>query len=156
MPQPAPSYSIERVETAAGLQEEIDLRIEVFHREQGFSVELEVDEHDVVPGPTAHFVIRLQAHGAVVGTVAIPFAQCIGANRPLGSRKYGFGSILVRHAEQWALSAAAQEGGLQTVISSQEQAMPFYQRLGYTAEARGDKYPDEGVPHQKMVKWLSA
>ena len=53
-----------------------------------------------------------------------------------------------------ALEAQAQKLGAQKIeLSAQEQAMGFYQKLGY--QAVGDLYNDEHCPHMLMVKTLS-
>lgn len=162
MPAPAPPYVVERVEALDVLREELDLRVEVFVKEQGFALELEQDAHDQLE-TTAHFVLRLLQNPGrpVVGTVrAHRYAEkaykigriCVRAD----CRKYGFGSVLIARAEQWVAEDARETyPGVKTVralIESQEQAIPFYNRVGY--EGEGEFFLDEGVPHRKMVKQL--
>ncbi|EJD54620.1 hypothetical protein AURDEDRAFT_179733 [Auricularia subglabra TFB-10046 SS5] len=202
MPAPAPPYIVERVEALDVLQEELDLRIEVyadhsyisgldeisidegrFVKEQGFALELEKDEHDQLETAT-HFVLRLQQNPErpVVGTVRVHrYAEkaykigriCVRAD----CRKYGFGSVLIARAEEWAIADACKAypsvQSVRALIEAQEQAMPFYNRCGY--EGEGELFFDEvsaelvmtgderrvvlnlilqGVPHRKMFKQL--
>lgn len=62
----------------------------------------------------------------------------------------GVGSALVRELEQ----AAEEQGASQIVLNARDTAIPFYERLGYTAE--GDTFISEltGIPHRFMRKRL--
>ena len=61
-------------------------------------------------------------------------------------RKHGLGAKAVQRLEK-----EAQKLGLKKIeLSAQQQAMNFYQKLGY--ESFGDIYYDEWCPHITMVK----
>ncbi|KAH9943238.1 acyl-CoA N-acyltransferase [Epithele typhae] len=148
-----------------------DVRIEVFHREQGFPLETEVDEFD---DAATHFLLRLTPSMQPIGTI-----RCVrgphGAYYKLtrlailhGFRKHRFGRALVLALHDYirtdvrARAAAAAAPGpagspeptsVTVVCSSQLPAKGFYAKFGYVAE--GDEYDDEGEPHQKMVARLS-
>lgn len=142
MSLPAPAFVIERAETAEALQEAIDLRIQVFVDEQRFPLDTEVDEHDTL-APTAHFVLRLLPARAVGGTIRIRRAPggyykierlCVRTD----SRKYGFGALLVKHAQDWALADAppGPHKHIEALVHAQIPVIPFYKRLGYAEEVR--------------------
>ena len=42
--------------------------------------------------------------------------------------------------------------GTQITLGAQLQALPFYEKLGYTAE--GQEFIDAGIPHREMIKNL--
>ncbi|KAH7100593.1 acyl-CoA N-acyltransferase [Auriculariales sp. MPI-PUGE-AT-0066] len=160
MPLPPPEYTVERLSTEDALQESIKLRFRVFTDEQGFPAETEVDEHDNLIG-TTHIAIRLTQDGTMVGTIRIRHTPgqyyklerlCIRED----SRKYGFGSILVAAAHQWAKEdLVMSHPGEQLIIVcySQLHAIKFYQKFGYIPE--GEPFDEDGAPHQKLLLQLS-
>lgn len=62
-------------------------------------------------------------------------------------RGRGVGADIMRHIMDEAVDAASVETVL---LSAQEGAFAFYERLGFTAE--GDVYLDAGIPHRDM-RW---
>ncbi|KJA29812.1 hypothetical protein HYPSUDRAFT_50313 [Hypholoma sublateritium FD-334 SS-4] len=131
----APAYEIVRARTPAEIQQCIDLRIAVFHTEQGFPLDTEVDAYDALPS-TAHFLLRLASTGAPAGTIR--------ATRPAGApyykltrlavhaayRAHRLGAALARHLHAWALADARAAAGAsaraEIVAHSQIPAMGFY------------------------------
>ncbi len=124
------------------------VRTQVFHQEQGFSLEGEFDETD----KTAHHIVacedgtpvgtgRLFSENGLVwhiGRVAV-LPQCRGQH--LGAR-------MMTEMEQ----KARELGGTSVELSAQVQARGFYATLGYAP--RGEEYLDEHCPHIDMVKTL--
>ncbi|KAI0320657.1 acyl-CoA N-acyltransferase, partial [Amylostereum chailletii] len=85
-------------EQPALIQQCYDVRIEVFHHEQGFSLELEIDEMDAT---ATHFLLRLLPSHTPIGTIRA-FKAPGDAHYTLGRlailktyRKYRFGRELV-------------------------------------------------------------
>ncbi|KZT24597.1 acyl-CoA N-acyltransferase [Neolentinus lepideus HHB14362 ss-1] len=136
-----------------------DVRIAVFVDEQGFPLDVEIDEADETAG---HFLLRLVPSLTPIGTIR--------AYRPNGApyyklgrlavlkdyRKYGFGRELVLALHAWVIQDAKARGrtGTIPVIShSQIPVKRFYAKLGYIEE--GEEFDEDGAPHQKMVTHLS-
>jgi ElaA protein len=124
----------------------------VFIDEQGVPEDLELDGLDAA---CAHFLATASdVDGAIVdvGTARLKpnggqaKAQRVAVARAW--RKRGVGQALMA-----ALEEDARARGLSAVVlSSQVSAIPFYERLGYTAS--GPVYEDAGIPHRDMRKPL--
>lgn len=135
------------------------VRTEVFVAEQGVPPELELDELD---GSADHFVAYDGERAVGAGRLVVEEPGFEGADRRLGpvahlgrlavrrdARGSGLGVELVA-----AIEARAAERGLGVVLlSSQTQALGFYERLGYTAY--GPEFDDAGLPHRWMSKELA-
>ena len=125
------------------------IRQAVFVEEQGFA-----NEFDDTDDSAWHVVLSIDGEPAACGRT-FPKEGCDGT--------YIIGRVAVlppfrgRRAGRMlmgALEAQAQKLGAQRIeLSAQEQAMGFYQKLGY--QAVGDLYNDEHCPHMLMVKTLS-
>ena len=125
------------------------VRQEVFIREQGVPVELELDEFD----PTA------------VHALAYQNTQCIGTGRlvDLGNGKAQIGRMAVlakfrgkgvgKQILQKLVELAASQGAQEIILHSQVSAIPFYEKLGFTAE--GASYDEAGIPHRNMILTLA-
>ncbi|KIJ69947.1 hypothetical protein HYDPIDRAFT_121162 [Hydnomerulius pinastri MD-312] len=137
----------------------INVRIDVFVHEQGFPLDVEVDEQD----PTAtHILLRLLPSLTPIGTIRAHKVE--GANYYKLSRlavlklyrQYRFGRDLVLALHQWVKDDAKQTGEMQVakvVNHSQLPVKAFYSKFGYQSE--GDEFDEDGAPHQKMVAYLS-
>jgi len=68
------------------------------------------------------------------------------------ARGTGAGKLVMGFLEAAALARHGASGSVRVEISAQDQAMPFYERLGYTAY--GEAYLDEGIPHHDAFKDL--
>ena len=125
-----------------------NIRKAVFVEEQAVPLELEMDEYD---GIATHFLMRdaeqtplatarlLDKHGlAKIGRVAVRKEV----------RGLGLGLTLM----QFVLDEARQRGFTEAVLDSQTYAIPFYTRLGFTAE--GGEFDDAGIPHFLMRRNL--
>jgi predicted GNAT family N-acyltransferase len=142
------TYSITVVQTPAEREACYDIRKAVFVEEQAVPLELEMDEYDDV---AVHFLLRdsgrtplatarlLDKHGlAKIGRVAVLKE----------ARGYGLGLMLM----QFVLDEARRRGFTEAVLDSQTYAIPFYARLGFTAE--GEEFDDAGIPHFLMRRKL--
>ncbi|KIP12759.1 hypothetical protein PHLGIDRAFT_97410 [Phlebiopsis gigantea 11061_1 CR5-6] len=107
-----------------------DLRVEVFHREQGFSVEDEFDQYDEA---ATHVLLRLTPSLTPVGTIRV--------TRPAGTyykltrlvvrkdyRRFRFGRELVEFHREWVRQDARAAGQPEARIHchSQLYVRPFY------------------------------
>lgn len=141
-------WRIIRARTADEREEALDVRHEVFVEEQGVSVDLEHDQYD---DHATHFV-------------AYDGDQPVGAAR---LREYddGIGKIervavrAPRRGEGWgrkimaAVETAAREEGFVTLrLDSQNDAIGFYERLGY--EVVSEPFMDAGILHRTMIRAL--
>ncbi|WP_114570612.1 GNAT family N-acetyltransferase [Exiguobacterium flavidum] len=123
------------------------IRERVFVEEQGVPRELEYDEHDA----TAIHLLVLDENGRPVAT---------GRTRPYDEDKMkvervatiaalrgkGFGYELMSAMER----VARREGRMILTLGAQVQAIPFYERLGYSIVS--EEFEDAGIPHRTMEK----
>ncbi|NEQ44569.1 MAG: GNAT family N-acetyltransferase [Leptolyngbya sp. SIOISBB] len=120
------------------------VRTEVFVHEQKIPVELEIDNLDLV---SQHVLAmydgcpvgtgRLTPHGRI-GRVAV--------SRPL--RRQGVGLCIMEQL----LELARQHNHREVVLSAQQHAVEFYEKLGFQCE--GDTFLDVGIWHVTMRKRL--
>jgi predicted GNAT family N-acyltransferase len=141
-------YSIILAQTPAEREACYDIRKAVFVHEQAVPLELELDEYD---DGAVHFLLRdtaqtplatarlVDKHGlAKIGRVAVLKE----------ARGQGLGLMLM----QFVLDEARRLGFTEAVLDSQTYAIPFYARLGFTAE--GEEFDDAGIPHFLMRRTL--
>ena len=133
-------------------QAEVDaalaLREDVFVREQGVSLEEELDGLD---GAAVHLVVV--DDGAVVGTCRLVFEGTtvkLGRMAVARSRRgLGLARALLTEAE----GQSRARGARRIVLAAQLSAEPLYERAGY--DAYGDVFLDAGIDHVMMAKGLS-
>ncbi|MDN4477103.1 GNAT family N-acetyltransferase [Demequina lignilytica] len=157
------------VATAAQLEDAMRVRFAVFVDEQGVSPEVERDAQDDDPR-TVH-VIAYADSGEPLGTGRLlaphtdEFHADHGAMDPatphIGrlavvaeARGTGAGRVLMEALHDAARQRYAVDGRVRVELSAQDQAMPFYARLGYVAHGEG--YLDEGIPHHDAYVDLTA
>lgn len=162
---------IEVATTDAQLADALTVRFEVFVGEQGVSPDAERDQIDGLPS-TLHVVAYADdgtpvgtgrlvaphtdtAHGPAAGYGNMdPAVPHIGRLAVTGAaRGTGTGSALMVFLEAAALERHGASGSVRVELSAQDQAMPFYERLGY--QAFGDAYLDEGISHHDSFKVVS-
>lgn len=137
------------VQAAEDVAAALAVRRAVFVDEQGISPERESDREDQV---AEHFLARLD--GVPVGAGRL--VEEPGGIAHLGrlavlapARGRAVGAALVA-----AIEDRARRRGLGTVLlAAQVTALPFYERLGYTAF--GEQFLDAGLPHRHMSKRLA-
>ncbi|WP_456405125.1 GNAT family N-acetyltransferase [Thiolapillus sp.] len=118
------------------------IREKVFVEEQQVPVELEWDGLD----PECLHLIAEDQDANPVGTGRLLPDGHIGRMAVLKEwRGRGVGGALLK-----GLMEEAQKRGFSTLIlAAQLQAMPFYEKAGFSAE--GEVFDDAGIPHRKMV-----
>ncbi|KAL5487615.1 hypothetical protein ACEPAI_5723 [Sanghuangporus weigelae] len=136
-----------------------DVRRAVFTYEQGFPLEIEIDEADE---SATHFLLRLVPSLKPIGTIRA--TRVDDASYKMGRlavlkdyRKHSFGRALLLKFHDWAISDARRHGAepgsfVKCISHSQIPAKSFYAKFGYKSE--GDEFDEDGAPHQKMVASL--
>ncbi|KAI0268131.1 acyl-CoA N-acyltransferase [Gloeopeniophorella convolvens] len=146
------------------------VRIAVFHHEQRFPLDTEIDDLDET---AEHFLLRLVPSLQPIGTIRASRAAattteattvpCYKLSRLAVLKDYRghhFGRELVLALQSWvAADVRAQSPGAlplpataQVVAHSQIPVKPFYARFGYAPE--GPQFDEDGAPHQNMVLHL--
>lgn len=162
---------IEAVKTERQFEDALRVRFAVFVGEQGVPADAERDLLDDDPR-TLH-AVAYSDDGEPVGTGRLlaphtdtahgqgtPHGQMDPANPHIGrlavtsaARGTGAGRALMAFLEAGALERHAAHGAVRVELSAQDQAMEFYERLGYTAYGEG--YLDEGIWHHDAFKDLT-
>lgn len=122
------------------------IREKVFVEEQGF-----VEEFDKIDEAAFFAVIYIDGEPAATGRCFadknVSDVFHIGRVAVMSKfRKCGLGEKIMRMLEKTAI----ENGAVKTVLSSQLQARPFYEKCGYSAV--GDVYFDQHCPHIEMIK----
>ena len=151
-----PAYEASRVTTAQEREQIFAVRMTVFVEEQNVPPEEELDALDLT---ATHFLARLASvppndTHSIVGT-----ARLIDKGEGVGKigrvavlrehRGRGVGNLLMQQIERYAL----EQNYAQLILEAQCQAIPFYEKLGYTAE--GGVFLDAGIAHRLMRKTLT-
>lgn len=128
-------------------QDPIDIRTEVFVKEQGF-----VDEFDENDAKSWHIVMYENHRHIATGRAFEEEKGLWHIGRVAIKKEYrgqGLGSHLLLALE----SKLKEEGAHQVILFSQYDKKNFYVKNGY-AEESGEIILDEGYPHIKMFKKL--
>ncbi|MEE9278856.1 MAG: GNAT family N-acetyltransferase [Myxococcota bacterium] len=126
----------------------LEIRREVFVRGQEIPEEIEIDGLD---GECLHFLAWLgdKAVGAARLRESEGRARAERVAVLERQRGLGVGRVLMAALEAEARS----RGHSELVLNAQEDVIPFYERLGYTAH--GPSFLEAGIPHRAMRKRLS-
>jgi predicted GNAT family N-acyltransferase len=124
------------------------IRHEVFVREQGVPIELELDGLD----PDCRHLLACDETGTPVGTARLHSKESGGSAGKIGRmavlkawRGMGVGRALLRH-----LLGLAREQGMTTVsLAAQTVAVGFYEKEGFVVT--GLPFDDAGIPHRLMT-----
>ncbi|WP_251373142.1 GNAT family N-acetyltransferase [Polynucleobacter ibericus] len=121
------------------------VRHEVFIQEQGVPAELELDEYDSVAAHAlAYFDERCIGTGRLVdldrGEVQIGRMAVLAP-----FRNQGVGKLILESL----ICLAKSQGTESIVLHSQVEAIPFYEKSGFTAQ--GPTYKEAGIPHRNMI-----
>ncbi|MBB6669153.1 GNAT family N-acetyltransferase [Cohnella nanjingensis] len=136
------------VTDSAQLAECLRIRTEVFVKEQGVSIDLEVDEYDASPTACRHFLALDE--GAPVGASrwraykhGVAKLQRIAVLAAYRGRSVG--RLLVRAME----ADAAAQGYSEAILDAQCSAEAFYVKLGYE-KVSDETFYDAGILHVRM------
>lgn len=140
-------YRVELASWSDDLAELRQVRERVFIVEQQVPSEAEWDDIDA---QSTHVLVR-DAAGQPIGTGRLSPENRIGRVAVLAAwRSRGIGEAIMRVL----LDAARSRGATRVELHSQMHALPFYQRLGFTAV--GEEYHECDIPHRTMVIDLPA
>ncbi|KAF9464860.1 acyl-CoA N-acyltransferase [Collybia nuda] len=153
-PTTIPPHEIVVIQTPEERQQCYDVRINVFHTEQKFPLETEIDEFEEL---ATHFLLRLIPSKTPIGTIRVYKAPGGGYYKLSrlavlkDYRSYRFGRELVLALHDWVRTDAlkASQSVAEIVSHSQLYIKGFYAKFGY--EAEGAEFDEDGDPHQKMV-----
>jgi predicted GNAT family N-acyltransferase len=148
------SFEVALVQNAKEQEAVFAVRMIVFVEEQAVPAEEELDAYDLT---STHFCVRktpgISEEGEIVAT-----ARLIDKGEGTGKvgrvavlkeyRGQGVGALLMRYVEEYART----QGFRKLALDAQMTALPFYERLGYTAE--GDIFLDCDIEHRFMWKRL--
>ena len=172
-----PKLRTERVRTSAQLEAAWQVRREVFVEEQQVPIDEEMDAADTA-ATTTHVIVvpltsgparvvddvsdqhlderpRAVATGRLLTDPSHPGVVHIGRVAVLaGWRTGGVGGLVMRALEDLAAREDALDGAVRVELSAQEQAIGFYERLGYTVT--GERYLDAGIWHRDAHKTIEA
>jgi predicted GNAT family N-acyltransferase len=129
------------------------VRREVFIHEQQID---EKEEWDGLDEECAHFLALTSAEDlqTAVGTARLwmsPAGQAKAQRVAVlaKARKTGVGAALMIALE----NEVADRGVAEIILGAQVSAIPFYEKLGYSAY--GEEFDDAGIPHRMMHKRLT-
>ena len=143
---PKPTFSVVLCDWDAARVQSRRVREQVFVREQGVPLELEMDEHD----PHCDHALAQAADGSVLGTGRLLPDGHIGRMAVLKEwRGQGVGALLL----QALVEQARRRGHARARLNAQTHAAGFYRRLGF--EVSGPEFIEAGIPHVAMQRDLS-
>lgn len=141
---------IYHVKTAEQLEKALQIRNEVFVKEQGVPSEAEYDQHDSTNAK--HILVMDQEIPVGTGRIRIVEDQVAKIERVCllsSHRGHGLGKIIMLELE----NIAKELGAKKIKLHAQGHAEKFYKMLGYTS------YPptfiEEGIKHILMTKELT-
>ena len=141
-------FDVKLVTTDEDRERAFALRKEVFVKEQGVPLSLELDEHDAT---AIHFIVndgedtiataRLREIEPKIGKVE---RVCVLSSY----RGKRLGVLIMKTVEQYAKSI-----DFKTLkLNAQSYAVPFYEKLDYVVTS--PEFMDAGMPHRAMEKQL--
>ncbi|MEG0383485.1 GNAT family N-acetyltransferase [Solibacillus cecembensis] len=141
-------FEVKLVTTEEDRNRAFSLRKEVFVKEQGVPLSLELDEHDET---AVHFIVndgdqtiaaaRLREIEPKIGKVE---RVCV-LSHYRGKR---LGALIMDTVEQHATALDFKN----LKLNAQSYAVPFYEKLNYTVTS--PEFMDAGIPHRAMEKVL--
>jgi len=139
-------FDVKLVTTDEDRERAFALRKEVFVKEQGVPLSLELDEYDetaihflVNEGENSIATARLREVEPKVGKVE---RVCV-LNNYRGKR---LGALIMEAVEQYAKDESFEK----LKLNAQSYAIPFYEKLDYTVTS--PEFMDAGIPHRAMEK----
>jgi len=139
-----------RITEQHDLKKALNVRKEVFVKEQSVPQEHEFDQYDNLNGQCEHVLVYYNE--IPVGTGRFRVVDGVGKLERIcvlkPYRKFGIGKRIVHSLED-----IAEEKGIAKVkLHGQIQAKEFYEKMGYKTVS--DVFMEENIPHVVMVKDL--
>ncbi|KGQ70463.1 hypothetical protein A1D23_01330 [Chelonobacter oris] len=127
----------------------LQIRKTVFVEEQGFSMEIEIDEFE----DKCEYLTLYSAQNQPLATARIyPYAGGVYKLQRIAVLKSQRGKKLGERLMTEMERRAAAYGATDLILGAQDSAIPFYQKCGY--RVYGEGYDEEGVSHHNMQKTL--
>lgn len=126
------------------------IRDEVFTLEQGFSDDIEYDEHD---SECWHVVVYLDGYPISTGRVFAEDPETYHIGR-LAVRKAYRGQKVGTYTMKFLETKAKTLGARKLMLGAQLDKAGFYEKNGFRKNPTGEIYEEEGVPHILMFKTL--
>lgn len=122
------------------------VRADVFIKEQGVPVEIELDEHDI---EAVHILVTTLAGYVPVATARMT-RESDGVSRigRMAVLLFYRGNGLAKLMLEELLKFARRRRDREIVIHAQSHAMAFYKKLGF--ELTGEPFMEANIPHVKM------
>lgn len=134
------------VTTPTMMEDALQIRKDVFVKEQGVPLENEIDQFEevathVIGYDSDHIPFATGRFRPIIDGVKIERVAVIASHR-----KYGYGQLLMQFLE----SCAKQQGYSKLTLNAQCHAKLFYEALGY--KSIGDTFMEENIEHIVMTK----
>lgn len=127
----------------------LQIRKMVFVEEQGFSLEIEIDEIE----DQCEYLTLYSAQNQPLATARIyPYADGVHKLQRIAVLKSQRGKKLGERLMTEMENHAKKYGIKRLILGAQNSAIGFYQKCGY--QVFGDGYDEEGVAHHNMQKML--
>lgn len=127
-------------------QDALDIRYDVFVKEQGVPVDLEIDD---LEDKTEHVVLYRKDDPIATARIYLLDDDVYKVQRVATLKDFrgqGYGKVLMQEIEL----KIADQAGKKITLGGQNTALAFYEKLGYKIE--GNEFMDAGIPHHTMVK----
>lgn len=132
-------------------RESLTIRKKVFIEEQAVDESLEIDDLEY---QTTHLVGYYQGSPCCTARLYLKDPLHLKIQRVAVLKEYrnkGLGKVLLEEIENLAEHTFSAR---YLVLDSQDHAIPFYEKSGYTASGEG--FMDAGIPHHHMQKKIAA
>lgn len=140
--------NIEIVSEQPEMEQVFSVRTQVFVNEQNVPEEEEIDH---LEEESTHFLVT-DDEGNPAGAGRFRVVDGYGKVERIcvlpGYRSKGVGHALMKAIEQFALSQQIEI----LKLNAQNQAIPFYEKLGYAITS--EEFMDAGIPHHTMKKHI--
>ncbi|CAH0120037.1 MULTISPECIES: GNAT family N-acetyltransferase [unclassified Paenibacillus] len=140
------------VTTEQQLKQCLEIRNEVFVREQRVDESLEYDDYDRLDAQSYHMLVLDEERAAATGRLIL-YGDNAAKMQRIAVRKThrgtGLGRVLLLALEQLARDLGLKE----SILDAQCQAEQFYAKLGYAVVSEEPFY-DAGILHVRMKKQL--
>lgn len=141
-------YQVERAVTPESVEEALQIRFDVFIKEQGIAPDRESDELDAV---NSHWLVRDESGYPVATARMIDQGDGVGKIERIAvikpCRNQGIGRMLLEQMERDAKTI----GFERLLIHAQLYCQGFYEKLGYEV-TDATLFFEEDIPHIKMEK----
>ena len=123
----------------------LKIRAKVFIEEQNVPQEIEVDEYE---NKAIHFIVYLENTPIATARLLRKNIDLAKIERVAVLKEYR-GKNIGKYIMNEIIKLAKIKNFKQLILSSQTQAIPFYEKLGF--KCQGKEFLDAGIPHKMMI-----